>query len=102
MEDALAVVKALRDAAVAHRHEDAEQLRHDFSRILMPLLRPPPRRARKVGGDYQADGWLLGEFRTLAGQRMAVFEFELIPSVMVVLPRNMLLVMPDMAPPNDA
>jgi hypothetical protein len=35
-----------------------------------------PRRARKVGGSYQAEGTIVSEFRTLAGVPRYVFEFD--------------------------
>lgn len=35
-----------------------------------------PRRARKVGGSYQAEGTIVSEFKTLAGKTRYVFEFD--------------------------
>lgn len=34
------------------------------------------RRARKIGGSYQAAGTVVSEFRTLAGEQRFVFEFD--------------------------
>lgn len=40
------------------------------------IKEPAQRRARKVGGSYQADGTIVSEFRTLAGEQRFVFEFS--------------------------
>jgi len=40
----------------------------DFGRV--------PRKAKKVGGSYQADGWVVAEFYTRKGSLRYVFEFE--------------------------
>ncbi len=37
---------------------------------------PEPQRARKIGGSYQADGVIVSEFLTTAGERRVVFEFD--------------------------
>lgn len=41
-----------------------------------PAKEQEPRRARKVGGSYQATGTVVSEFKTLAGATRYVFEFD--------------------------
>lgn len=41
-----------------------------------------PYRARKVGGSYQATGYVIAEFLTLADKPMVVFEFAAYPGMM--------------------
>lgn len=41
-----------------------------------PVNEQEPRRARKVGGSYQAEGTVVSEFKTLAGATRYVFEFD--------------------------
>ena len=37
---------------------------------------PVGTRARKVGGSFQADGVVVGNFKTLSGEQRYVFEFD--------------------------
>lgn len=48
----------------------------------MTVNMPLPQRARKTGGNYQADGWVVGAFMTRAGLLRYVFEFEQIPGML--------------------
>jgi hypothetical protein len=41
-----------------------------------------PWRAKKVGGSYQAEGYVVSEFETLAGAKRYVFEFDQMPSML--------------------
>jgi dCMP deaminase len=41
-----------------------------------------PWRAKKVGGSYQAEGYVVSEFETLAGAKRYVFEFDLMTGVL--------------------
>jgi len=41
-----------------------------------------PWRAKKVGGSYQAEGYVVSEFETLAGAKRYVFEFDLMPGML--------------------
>lgn len=37
---------------------------------------------RKVGGNYQADGWIVGRFCNRNGDERVVFEFAVIPGML--------------------
>jgi hypothetical protein len=57
-------------------------MQHELKQHLefIPLYAHPPKAepqpARKVGGSYQADGFIVARFRTRAGVERVVFEFE--------------------------
>ncbi len=41
-----------------------------------PWGKPATQRARKIGGSYQAEGVIVSEFKTTAGESRVVFEFD--------------------------
>jgi hypothetical protein len=50
-----------------------------------PCYREPPKtgdKARKVGGSYQALGWIVAAFLTRSGAPRVVFEFETPPGML--------------------
>lgn len=57
---------------------------HRFARLVQPpaCQKPAPSLARKVGGSYEADGWVVARFTTRAGAERVVFEFEAIPGML--------------------
>lgn len=38
-----------------------------------------PKKARKIGGSYQAEGWIVATFQTLEGEVRVVFQFDAFP-----------------------
>lgn len=49
----------------------------DVAKLLATVMASTlPRRARKVGGSYQATGTVVSEFKTKAGATRYVFEFD--------------------------
>jgi hypothetical protein len=66
-----------------------------------------PLRARKVGGNYQAEGWVVSRFFTRAGKERVVFEFEAIPGMLHIFSPEQVEFVQETAPgvfddlPND-
>jgi hypothetical protein len=44
--------------------------------------------AVKIGGSYQAEGFVVAEFTTTAGERRVVFEFTVIPGMLHIFNLN--------------
>lgn len=63
--------------------------------------------ARKVGGSYQADGWIVGRFKTLDGEDRVVFEFaqppadDLVQDWPAFLPGLLRIFRPDQVEPRE-
>jgi len=62
-------------------YEPDEQIEIDFmadmlTKAIDRLKAFNPKRARKVGGSYQASGTVVSTFQTLAGETRHVFEFD--------------------------
>lgn len=47
-------------------------------------------RVKKIGGNYQATGWVVGAFTTRAGAERYVFEFEDLPGMLHIFSTNQL------------
>lgn len=60
------------------RHSADKIIEFANARVAAALAVPQGarRRARKVGGSYEADGWVVAEFKTMAGAIRYVFEFD--------------------------
>ena len=53
---------------------------------------------RKIGGNYQASGWIVAAFTTRAGLDRYVFEFESMPGMLHIFNGSQLEPMPKDAP----